>query len=119
MKANHEYQQLCDLLVKRYSKQLGIRRIPKVYITQEEFNKADICDGTKLGEKGLKTSEYCGMYCNDCNIIFSNPKLCNTVPIVVKNIVHELIHAKWFETMNHGKRYDRRIELIIEGKRYK
>jgi hypothetical protein len=118
MKANQDYQQLCNLLVKRYAKQMGIHKVPKVYITQKEFNKADICDGTKLGEGNLKASGYYGLYCNECNIIYSNPRLCTTMPILTKNIVHELIHAKWFETMNHGKRYDRRIELIIEGKRY-
>lgn len=113
-----DYQTLCEILVRKYAKQMGISRPPKVYITQKEFNKADVCDGTKLGQGNLKASGYFGLYCNDCNIIFSNPNLCKTVPIITMNIVHELIHCKWFDTMNHGKRYDKRIQLIIAGKRY-
>ncbi len=117
--ANTEHQQLCMILVRRYCRQMGIKRVPRIFTTQEAFNRADTCGGTKLGEKGLKASGHFGLYCNECNIIYSNPRLCTTMPILTKNIVHELIHAKWFETMNHGKRYDRRIELIIEGKRYR
>ena len=122
MSSIDDYQLLCNILVRRYAKQMGIpdNKIPKVYTTQEEFNKADICDGTKLGEGKLKASGHFGIYCEACNIIFSNPKLCKTLPKIIESIIHEkLIHAKWFHTMNHGKRYDRRIELIIEGKRYK
>lgn len=106
----------CNELAKIYSKQISIRKVPYVYTSARRFNKADTCGGTKIGKR-LKANEHQGLFCHDCNIIYINSKKCDNPHDLTDGIIHELIHRKWFD-MPHGKRFNRRIELIMNGKRY-
>jgi hypothetical protein len=112
------YQELCDILLRKYSKQLNITNPPRLFTSAKEFNIADTCGGTKLGQHNLKASGLHGLYCNECKILYSNSKANKTVCEIAESIIHELIHHKWFH-LPHGKGYDKRVQLIMNGKRYK
>jgi hypothetical protein len=116
-------QRLKEDLVK-YSKQIGIVdcEIPELVFYGEEFKTKDCIHyarhGTSPGNLGGRHTGMLGIASYYTRLIFVNIRGRNqTLRELRQTLVHELVHYR-FHYMSHGKEFEKRIRLILQGKPY-
>lgn len=103
--------------VRKYAEQIGI--------TEEDmpnsvFSRIEVLAMPKELTAGTRTVTHTslGIYFHNAKTIFINVKYHTSFEHLRDTIVHELVHYR-FRYLRHGRRFEYRISLIVEGKRYK
>jgi predicted metal-dependent hydrolase len=65
-----------------------------------------------------ETSKYLGICFIEAKIIFINVRKFASFENLKHTIVHELVHYR-FRYLRHGQRFEKRVSLILKGKRYR
>lgn len=98
----------------KYSLQIGIdeRDIPSIMFTRKEVLAKPETIGTR------NTRRYYGVYFDDINTVFINVKHFQTRGRLRQTLVHELVHKR-FPYMGHGPNFEKKVQDILKGKKFK
>ena len=105
--------------INKYCKQIGLTRFQRpIIILDKEIHGVPTFmtnwTGTKLKDIA-KGAKYGGVSQN--LFTFINVKRHDSMEDLEDTIIHELVHIR-FPLLQHGKRYQKRVDQILEGKEY-
>jgi hypothetical protein len=102
--------------VRKRAEQVGIKKqdTPALVFTRKEVLAlpTDLTAGRRT-----VTGKYLGICFNEAKTILINVKKHTSFQEIRHTAVHELVHYR-FRYLNHGKDFEHRIELILQGKKY-
>jgi hypothetical protein len=103
--------------LRKYAKQIGITDydISDVFFSEEEVNAMPL--ELTAGIRNVTFKCY-GACLIEAKTIFINVKKHTSFERLKHTIVHELVHYR-FRYLKHGRKFEKRISLILGGKRYR